>query len=357
VAYERAKGGRTLDTTTVVEQVLAHYGVRGMRWGVRKSELAAGPQPPKKGAELVLQRDFKTGDKLTIYKMPPSAVAKTLSRISKNYAKEVKNYPQFNFYDKNGSRVGEGAFVRKKDELYLDWITVKTKHRGKGYASAAMKGVVKYAQREGIKKMTLEVPGNAPDAQHIYTKMGFKLNGKNEPPDGPNDPWGGLKGMEYRVPQGRVKHAELTAEEQWEEAFAEEFADILSEQFGTSGGSMEQSDDLINFLAHYGIKGMRWGQRKKQARPVSSDAKAKTEVKERVKKDKISAISNADLQATIRRMQLEQDFKRLSVNEKPQLQRMVSSFLLEAGKREVQAYAAKKLTVAAIKKVATGGLA
>lgn len=330
-----------------------------MRWGVRKSDPAAGPKVPK-GAELVLERNMKTGDKLSIYRMPPSGISKVLSRMSKNYAKDVKNYPQFNFYDKSGARVGEGAFVRKKDELYLDWITVKTKHRGKGYASAAMKGVVKYAQKEGIKKMTLEVPGNAPDAQHIYGKLGFKLNGKDSPPEvmpnGIPDPWGGLKGMEYNVPQKRVKHAELTAEEQWEEDFAEEFAAILIEQFGTSGGSMEQSDELINFLAHYGIKGMRWGQRKKQPRPISTDAKAKSEVKDRVKKDKISAISNADLQATIRRMQLEQDFKRLAVNEKPQLQRMVSSILLEAGKREVQAYAAKKLTVAAIKKVATGGL-
>jgi hypothetical protein len=60
-------------------------------------------------------------------------------------------------------------------------------------------------------------------------------------------------------------------------------------------------------------------------------------------------------------MQLEQDFKRLAVNEKSQISRMVSSMLLEAGKREVQAYAAKKLTVGAVKglvkKAATGGVA
>jgi hypothetical protein len=113
-------------------------------------------------------------------------------------------------------------------------------------------------------------------------------------------------------------------------------------------------------MAHYGVKGMRWGV-KKAPRPVAAEAAAKREVKARVKKDKISAISNAELQATIRRMQLEQDFKRLAVNEKSQISRMVSSMLLEAGKREVQAYAAKKLTVGAVqglvKKAATGGVA
>lgn len=343
-----------MDGASTVEDVLAHFGIKGMKWGVRKSEPTAGPKVPK-GAELVLQKNMKTGDKLSIYRMPPSGIAKMLSRISKGYAKDVKNYPQFNFYDKAGTRVGEGAFVRKNNELYLDWITVKTKHRGKGYASAAMKGVVKYAQNQGIKKMTLEVPGNAPDAQHIYTKMGFKLNGKDVPSDGPHDPWGGLKGMEYAVPQKRVKHAELSSEEQWEEQFAEEFAQILIDNFDESGETMEQSDGVENVLRHFGIKGMKWGKRKAPL-PVSTEAKAKAAVKEKVKTTKVASVTNKQLQDAIRRMQLEQDFKRLSVNEKSGISRWVSSTLLEIGKREVQAQAAKGVAKLVAKKVATAGL-
>ena len=340
---------------TVVDDFLLHFGVKGMRWGVRKQDETAGPRAPK-GGELVLSKNFKTGDKLSIYKMPPSGIAKFLSRMSDSYARDVKNYPQFNFYDKAGAKVGEGAFVRKKDELYLDWITVKTKHRGRGYASAAMKGVIKYAQNQGIKKLTLEVPGNAPDAQHIYTKLGFKLNGKDDPPDGPHDPWGGLKGMEYAVPQKRVSHADQT-EEAWEEQFAEEFAQILIENFGSSGEMMEQSEAVGAFLAHFGIKGMRWGVRKKKPHPVSADARQKRGVQERVKKTKVGSVSNADLQAAIRRMQLEQDFKRLSVNEKSGVSRWISSTLLEIGKREVQTQVAKGIGAAVARKVATGGLA
>lgn len=328
------------------EEVLAHFGVKGMRWGVRKSD--PGAAAPSKG-ELVLKHDFKSGDQLSIYRMPPSGIAKMLGRMSKNYAKDVKNYPQFNFHDKDGTKVGEGAFVRQKDSLYLDWITVKTQHRGKGYASAAMKGVVKYAQNQGIKKMTLEVPGNAPDAQHIYTKMGFKLNGKDEPPDGPHDPWGGLKGMEYIVPQKRVKHS---AEEDWEEQFAEEFAQILIENF-SEGGAMEQADRVELFLEHFGVKGMRWGQRK--VRPLSTDAKAKQSTKDKIKQDKVGSVSNLKLQQAIKRMQLEQDYKRLSVNEKSGVARWLSSTMLEIGKREVQAYAAKKVALGIAKAAAGAG--
>lgn len=342
-----------MDGPDLVDDFLQHYGVLGMKWGQRKADPAAGPKVPK-GAELVLQRNMKTGDKLSIYRMPPSGIAKMLSRMSKGYAESVKNYPQFNFYDKAGTRVGEGAFVRQKDELYLDWITVKSKHRGKGYASAAMKGVVKYAQAQGIKKMTLEVPGNAPDARHIYEKLGFRSNGKDTPSDGPHDPWGGLHGMEYTVPQRRVKHA-ATAEDAWEEQFAEEFAQILNENFGTSGDTMEQSDGVGDFLEHFGIKGMKWGQRK--ARPVAAEAKEKQDIKDEAKRNKVSALSSAQLQNAIRRMQLEQDFKRLAVNEKSGVSRWISSMLMEAGKKEVQRQVAKRLTVAAIKKVATAGTA
>lgn len=343
-----------MDRAHDVNDFLAHFGVKGMKWGVRKGDSSPTPKAPK-GGELVLEKKFKTGDHLSIYKMPPSGLARLFSRLSKNYAQDVKNYPQFNFYDKAGVKVGEGAFVRERDKLHLDWITVKTKHRGKGYASAAMKGVVKYAQNQGIKKLTLEVPGNAPDARHIYEKLGFRSNGKDTPSDGPLDPWGGLFGMEYNVPQKAVKHTDIS-EEQWEEQFAEEFAQMLIQHFGSSGGSMEQTDGYEDFLAHFGIKGMKWGVRRKNLRPVSSDARSKATIKEKVKKNKVSSVSNADLQTAIRRMQLEQDYKRLATNEKPAITRWLASTMLEIGKREVQAAAAKKVAGVVARKVVTGGV-
>lgn len=332
-----------------LEDFLEHFGVKGMRWGVRKSEPTGSPKQPK--GELVLEHNFRSGEKVAIYKSPPSLIAKTLSRMSKGYAKDVENYPQFNFHDKNGVRIGEGAFVKnpKTKELYLDWVHVKAKHRGKGYASAAMKGVIKYAQNEGYKKMTLEVPGNAPDARHIYEKLGFRSNGKDTPSEGPHDPFDGLYGMELKVPQKRVSHAQSA--EEWEEEFADEFAALLIENFG---GDVEHAATLGDFLEHFGVMGMKWGQKK--ARPLSADAKKKQSVKEKVKSDKVGAVTNLQLQTAIRRMQLEQDFKRLSINEKSGVARWISSTLAEIGKREVQAELGKQLTVAAIKKLATGGL-
>jgi hypothetical protein len=116
-----------------------------------------------------------------------------------------------------------------------------------------------------------------------------------------------------------------------------------------------QSDSANDFLAHFGVLGMKWGKRK--ARPVSAEARQKANIKDRVKKNKVASVSNADLQTAIRRMQLEQDFKRLKVNEQSGVTRWLSSTLLEIGKREVQTLAAKKVAAVVAKKVATGGAA
>lgn len=120
---------------------------------------------------------------------------------------------------------------------------------------------------------------------------------------------------------------------------------------------MDGTQDLNNVLAHFGIKGMKWGQRKKKPLPVSRDAKQKLNIKERVKKEKVASVSNKDLRAAIERMRLEQDFKRLKVNEQSGITRWISSTLLEIGKREVQVAATKAVATAIAKKAATGGIA
>lgn len=65
-----------------------------------------------------------------------------------------------------------------------------------------MKGVKKYAEQEGYDKLTLEVPGNSPNARHIYEKLGFKevsqLSSKEE-----DIIWGGLTRMELDIKKRR----------------------------------------------------------------------------------------------------------------------------------------------------------
>jgi hypothetical protein len=123
------------------------------------------------------------------------------------------------------------------------------------------------------------------------------------------------------------------------------------------GGGVSATEE---FLAHYGVKGMKWGTKKAAKLPKegpSKDAQTALDIRARAKRSKPKALSNAELQQAINRMNLEQQFKRLSVNEKPAIRRWMASTLLEIGKREVQVSLGKKVAATVAKKVATGGAA
>lgn len=116
----------------------------------------------------------------------------------------------------------------------------------------------------------------------------------------------------------------------------------------TGTGRVRSVED---FLAHYGVKGMRWGVRggKSAKEAPSADAAKSKAIRARAKKGKPRVLSNEELQTAINRMNLEQQFKRLTVNEKPAVTRFISSTLMEIGKREVQATIAKKVAKRAVR--------
>ena len=113
------------------------------------------------------------------------------------------------------------------------------------------------------------------------------------------------------------------------------------------GGADRGVTSVSDFLNHHGVKGMKWGKRKNAP---SSDAAAANSIRTTAKKKGVHTVSNKDLQDAIRRMQLQQDFKRLTVNEKSPVSRWIASTLLEVGKREVQQRAVKKAAGFAVKK-------
>lgn len=216
------------------ETELTHHGVVGMKWGQRKSEGSSSSS--KRGVELVglgpnkVVRKTKNGDEITLEKDPPPGVSKILNKVIPNFGKRYNEQAYMTIKDKNGKKVGDcNVWKKNDDELYLNWLGIDKSERGKGYATQAMKAAEKFGKESGFKKMTLEVPGNSPDAAHIYEKLGFKVVGQKT--IDPNDTvWGGLTSMEYNF-DTKVKHG-LTPE-------------------------------AYEYFAHAGVKGMKWGRRKK----------------------------------------------------------------------------------------------
>lgn len=89
-----------------------------------------------------------------------------------------------------------------------------------------------------------------------------------------------------------------------------------------SGASAGPSDLVEDFLAHFGVKGMRWGvRRNRDHAPSSSDAQNAALVREKIRQTGgTHSLTNKELQDFITRANLEQQYSRLA-REDPKLVR------------------------------------
>jgi hypothetical protein len=94
-----------------------------------------------------------------------------------------------------------------------------------------------------------------------------------------------------------------------------------------SDGTLKQSgidglmDEIDEFLAHFGVKGMRWGVRRRHpgstpssrpSGPVSSDAARASRLQTRVSQHGTRSLTNAELQTLVTRLNLETQHGRLN---------------------------------------------
>ncbi len=181
-------------------EALEHFGVKGMKWGVRRERYRNLKNAAELNAGGSITRTTKTGEKFTVQPASATKLHRSLAAISKNYADAYAKGANLAILDSKGKKIGDAMFDHKDNgDLYLNWLGIDKSARGQGYATEVMKAAAEYGKRTGSKRMTLEVPGNSPDARHIYSKMGFRVTKEADPKDAKDDPlWGGLTEMEYR---------------------------------------------------------------------------------------------------------------------------------------------------------------
>lgn len=186
------------DVDDFVEELL-HYGVKGMKWGVRKKDDSTPSRYRQLRTAENAPRTFKAknGKTVTVTENPYGPLAAAIGASSGKGFKRYKDSKDFTM-TVDGKKVGDASIVSKGDELYLNWLGVRKSQRGQGYGQAVFEGAVQHAKASGHKRITLEVPGNSPDAKHIYEKFGFKSTGVIDGGDG--DLWGGLENMVYDIP-------------------------------------------------------------------------------------------------------------------------------------------------------------
>lgn len=301
-----------------------HYGVKGMKLGVRKKE-ASTDGTIRSRYQALRTRELRTyrattknGETVTATEVRESKIGSAISALSPKLYKQLKDGADLDF-TVDGRKVGEGSLQKRSDdEMYLNWIGVKQSERGKGYASAMFDAGVEYSKNQGVKKLTLEVPGNAPDARHIYEKRGFKVTGPMH--GAPTDIWGGLYPMSLDISDRSIRHVEDEALE-LEKAFLQHFG-ILYQGLNPfeSGKTMEHVERGSNSLEHYGVLGMKWGRRRQTSKAQKPNDYAK-EAKE---------LSTAELKNRFERLRLENEYAKLNSAEVFNGKKIVTNFLGKA---------------------------
>lgn len=192
-------------------------------------------------------------------KAPDSKFVKFLQRHVKSVAKEISKTANFQIEGPDGKKIGDlNLYKEAEDSINVVWVGINQKERGKGYATAVMKTAINIARDTGCSRVTLEVPGNSPDAKHVYEKLGFKEVAS--PDIDPDDVWGGLTNMELRLEPKSIKHSDkslIQISDELKTAFLQEL--------------VSEIDRVENNMKHEGYKiegnepaGTKWDVRRRK---------------------------------------------------------------------------------------------
>lgn len=201
----------------IPEKYLVHHGILGQKWGVIRYQNKDGSltkvgkkrrkeHPPISGKTLnkdldekiILTTKNKDGSDITIEQLQRGKLAKCIANGIRYKETRMKRYLNNADFDikVNENRVGEMQLSQiSDDEINGVWLGIDDEYQGNGYATASLMKALNYSKQRGYKTFSLEVPGNSPDARHIYEKLGFKDKGLINDPD-KDFVWNGLTRME-----------------------------------------------------------------------------------------------------------------------------------------------------------------
>jgi hypothetical protein len=268
-----------------LEDFLEHFGVKGMHWGVRKSE--SGSSKPRGAirrgatkANVALDagaKVIKEGEKKLIFlpqKNRNQAAARTQTQVLAKAA-ALNRSPEFKGKDIKHNPTLRDSYFKQIEE------SAKTT----------------YAQELGISR---------------------------------TEAWGDVLGVDMRATTNQMR-INAVADRIRHAADGPEMETLVEFNFVTNELGhivdikipekyLAQSDDFEDALAHYGVKGMRWGVRKDESgsagtvgsSPISEDHARAVAALTKAQHHGLSALSTKEMRELTSRLEVERKFNQLS---------------------------------------------
>jgi hypothetical protein len=233
-----------------IEEYLDHHGVKGMKWGVRKED-STSHRKWLKGA--------KSGE----------AATQIFQDAAKSFAPEMKKI--------NNNPMFKGKDLNKDPQLREMYDTIVEKTFNQHLANASVNQTFNAKLNRSVIYQF---------DRHTQLMRATEMKLAQSALDGFPD-----------FPVSIDENGFVTEIHPPEDTMRQDDLDISVE-------------DIDEYIEHFGVKGMRWGVRKRDGGGVRSSSEARKAAQARSKP--IHALTNKQLKAATERMNLEQNFKRLN---------------------------------------------
>lgn len=270
-----------------VDEFLEHFGVMGMRWGVRRD--------PKTGVRPIAKAldESKFGD---------AARANAEGHISRKYRKKDQKW-QKNIYTVNSAMTIHNAVADKMNNGGLERLNGQKKYDKLNAFDEPNSSLTKAYFRE------YEALNEKFTSEAVKEVHGISPSGRYKAElDTSGEDWK----VKISSRKGSAVHAAgVVLPDLIIEANHDEKGHITSSRMVKS--SMGQSDISVEeFIAHYGVLGMRWGVRRKgRGVQISEDAAVKIKTIDKAKRHSTNALTNQELKDVNNRLNMEQQFHNL----------------------------------------------